>query len=433
MAAAMLTVVSCSEHWTPPTGSDGSLALGSMIVDVKENANVIVSPGSRAAADVNNFQVTIYDKTGAEAGSWTYGQMPEIVTLAAGDGYAVKVKSHDVEKAAWEMPYYYGESKSFSIEKNKITEVGTVTAEFKSIKVTVEFTDELKAIVSDDVKVVIEANDEGLITFTKKEVEDGSAAYFEAVDGSTTMVAHFAGSIRGNAVDSKAPFTDIAAGQHRIVRYGVKIGPDVPEPDGSITPGGITIDTEIVEVDVDGNTTVVDPDLDSSDRPGPEEPENPDKPGPDEPTPPGPGGEAISFEKGVENDNFNLEGINVLKQSDEDPFGDVVVNIIADKGVKNLFVTIKPGDAGFSAALADLELLDSFDLANPGNLEANLGPDGLNLPIKDAVVGKKSVPFDITGFMSMLKAFVGEHSFELRVVDSENNEKSMTLVFKVVE
>ena len=51
LAAAMLTVASCSEHWTPPTGSDGSLALGSMIVDVKENANVIVSSGSRAAAD----------------------------------------------------------------------------------------------------------------------------------------------------------------------------------------------------------------------------------------------------------------------------------------------------------------------------------------------------------------------------------------------
>ena len=155
LAAAMLTVASCSEHWTPPTGSDGSLALGSMIVDVKENANVIVSSGSRAAADVNSFQVTIYDKTGAEAGSWTYGQMPEIVPLAAGDGYVVKVKSHDVEKAAWEQPYYYGESKTFTIEKNKITEVGTVTAEFKSIKVTVEFSDALKAIVDDDVKVVI--------------------------------------------------------------------------------------------------------------------------------------------------------------------------------------------------------------------------------------------------------------------------------------
>jgi len=432
LAASMLTVASCSEHWTPPVGFDGSVALGSMVVDVKENANVIVSSGSRAAADVNSFQVTIYDKTGAEAGSWVYGQMPEIVTLAAGDGYVVKVKSHDVEKAAWEMPYYYGESKSFTVEKNKITEVGTVTAEFKSVKVTVEFTDELKAVVSDDVKVVIEANDEGLITFTKKEIEEGTAAYFEYVEGSTTMVARFTGSISGNATENKASFTAVASGQHRIVRYGVKVGPDVPKPDGSITPGGISLDTEIVEVDVNGNVTVVDPTLDPSDRPGHEGPENPDQPGPDEPTPPTPGDDVIEFTKGADNDNFNLEGVNTVKQGD-DSFGEVVVNINAEKGVKNLFVTITSGDEGFSAALADLGLLEPFDLANPGDLEASLGPDGLNLPIKDAVAGKTVVPFDISGFIPMLSAFVGEHSFKLRTVDSDNNEKSMTLVFKVVE
>lgn len=419
MAAAMLTVVSCSEHWTPPTGSDGSLALGSMIVDVKENANVIVSPGSRAAADVNNFQVTIYDKTGAEAGSWTYGQMPEIVTLAAGDGYVVKVKSHDVEKAAWEMPYYYGESKSFSIEKNKITEVGTVTAEFKSIKVTVEFTDELKSIVSDDVKVVIEANDEGLITFTKKEVEDGSAAYFEAVDGSTTMVAHFAGSIRGNAVDSKAPFTDIAAGQHRIVRYGVKIGPDVPEPDGSITPGGITIDTEIVEVDVDGNTTVVDPDLDSSDRPGPEEPENPDQPGPDEPTPPGPGGEAATFTS----ETLDTEGgINYSK----DWVGDAIVTIDCPEGFAKLEVVID-SDGLTPEVLEGVGLAKKFDLANPGELSEGL--EGLGFPIGDAVLGKTTIDFNITEFVPLLNIYPGKSDFIITVTDSKGATSTLTLKF----
>lgn len=415
----MLTVVSCSEHWTPPTGSDGSLALGSMIVDVKENANVIVSPGSRAAADVNNFQVTIYDKTGAEAGSWTYGQMPEIVTLAAGDGYVVKVKSHDVEKAAWEMPYYYGESKSFSIEKNKITEVGTVTAEFKSIKVTVEFTDELKAIVSDDVKVVIEANDEGLITFTKKEVEDGSAAYFEAVDGSTTMVAHFAGSIRGNAVDSKAPFTDIAAGQHRIVRYGVKIGPDVPEPDGSITPGGITIDTEIVEVDVDGNTTVLDPDIDPSDRPGHEDPENPDKPGPDEPTPPGPGGEAATFTS----ETLDTEGgINYSK----DWVGDAIVTIDCPEGFAKLEVVID-SDGLTPEVLEGVGLAKKFDLADPRELSEGL--EGLGFPIGDAVLGKTTIDFNITEFVPLLNIYPGKSDFIITVTDSKGATSTLTLKF----
>lgn len=413
LAAAMLTVASCSEHWTPPTGSDGSLALGSMIVDVKENANVIVSSGSRAAADVNSFQVTIYDKTGAEAGSWTYGQMPEIVPLAAGDGYVVKVKSHDVEKAAWEQPYYYGESKTFTIEKNKITEVGTVTAEFKSIKVTVEFSDALKAIVDDDVKVVIEANDEGLITFTKKEVEDGSAAYFEAVDGSTTMVAHFIGSISGNAIDNKVPFTDVTAGQHRIVRYGIQIGPDVPEPDGSITPGGISLDTEIVEVDIDGNTTVKDPNIDPSGRPGYEDPD------PDDPTPPTPGGEAATFRS----ETLDTEGgINYSK----DWVGDAIVTIDCPEGFAKLEVVID-SEGLTPDVLEGVGLAKEFDLANPGSLAEGL--EGLGFPIGDAVLGKTTVDFNITDFVPLLNIYPGKSDFIITVTDSKGATSTLTLKF----
>lgn len=413
LAAAMLTVASCSEHWTPPTGSDGSLALGSMIVDVKENANVIVSSGSRAAADVNSFQVTIYDKTGAEAGSWTYGQMPEIVPLAAGDGYVVKVKSHDVEKAAWEQPYYYGESKTFTIEKNKITEVGTVTAEFKSIKVTVEFSDALKAIVDDDVKVVIEANDEGLITFTKKEVEDGSAAYFEAVDGSTTMVAHFIGSISGNAIDNKVPFTDVTAGQHRIVRYGIQIGPDVPEPDGSITPGGISLDTEIVEVDIDGNTTVKDPNIDPSGRPGYEDPD------PDDPTPPTPGGEAATFRS----ETLDTEGgINYSK----DWVGDAIVTIDCPEGFAKLEVVID-SEGLTPDVLEGVGLAKEFDLANPGSLAEGL--EGLGFPIGDAVFGKTTVDFNITDFVPLLNIYPGKSDFIITVTDSKGATSTLTLKF----
>ena len=371
---------------------------------------------ARAAADVNSFQVTIYDKTGAEAGSWTYGQMPEIVPLAAGDGYVVKVKSHDVEKAAWEQPYYYGESKTFTIEKNKITEVGTVTAEFKSIKVTVEFSDALKAIVDDDVKVVIEANDEGLITFTKKEVEDGSAAYFEAVDGSTTMVAHFIGSISGNAIDNKVPFTDVTAGQHRIVRYGIQIGPDVPEPDGSITPGGISLDTEIVEVDIDGNTTVKDPNIDPSGRPGYEDSE---KPGPDDPTPPTPGGEAATFKS----ETLDTEGgINYSK----DWVGDAIVTIDCPEGFAKLEVVID-SEGLTPDVLEGVGLAKEFDLANPGSLAEGL--EGLGFPIGDAVLGKTTVDFNITDFVPLLNIYPGKSDFIITVTDSKGATSTLTLKF----
>lgn len=430
MAVLMLGCASCSEHWAPPTETEGSLSLGSMIVDVKENANVVVLTGSRATADVNTFEVTIYDKAGDPVNSWLYGSMPEIVTLSVGEGYVVKVRSHKVEKAEWEKPYYYGESKPFAIEKNKITEVSTIEAAFASLKVTVEFSDDLMAVLGDDVKVSIESNDEGLINFGVPEVTAQKAAYFEVLDDSPTMVAHFTGTVGGAYIDKTMPFSDVKAGEHRIVRYDVKLGPEAPAPSGSITPGVIDIDTSIVEVDVDGNVNIVeDPTLDSSDRPGQEDPIEPENP--DDPIDPTPGEDVISFTKGGENDNFSLDGVNTVKQYDAN-YGDVIVNINAEKGVKNLFVTIVTDSEEFLKTLSDLGLQNTFDLANPGDLEGDLGPDGLNLPITTAVVGKTTVPFDITGFIGMLDIYTGNHTFKLRAVDAENNENSMSLVFKVV-
>ena len=428
MVAALLAATSCSEHWTPPTGSEGSLALGSMTVDVKENANVVVSSGSRAGADVNSFTVRIFDKTGAVAGEWTYGQMPEIVPLEATDGYVVKVESHEVEKAAWDKPYYYGESKSFAIEKNKITEVGTIVAAFSSLKVTVEFGDDLKAMLGDDVKVVIEANDEGLITFTNKEVEAGNAAYFEVVEGSTTMAAHFTGSVNGVLIDDIVPFTGIKAGEHRIVRYGVKVGPEPDKPTGSINPGDFVLDTDVVEVDVNGNVTIVDdPKLDDSDRPGQEDPVTPPGPGPDVPDVPDVPGDdnAIVFTKGGENENLDLDRVNVVTEN----FGDVIINIDAEKGISVLEVSIITTSENFEITIADFGLNKPFDLANPGDLAETL--ESLSLPYGPAVKGKTNVPFDITGFMTMLMPFPGDHNFQLRVVDMAGNENSMTLKLKV--
>lgn len=421
MAAVMLAAASCSEHWTEPSASDGSVALGSMLVDVKENANVVVSSGSRAAADVNGFQVTIYDKTGAEAGSWVYGKMPEIVTLPAGDGYTVKVKSHDVQKAEWERPYYYGESKAFTVEKNKITEVGTVEAAFSSLKVTVEFSDELKAIAGDDVCVNIEANDEGLISFTKKEIEGGNAAYFEVLPGSNTMVAHFTGTVSGVAVDRKVPFSGIKAGEHRIVRYGVKVGPEIPSPSGSIEPGGISVDTEIVEVDIDGNVNVVDPDIDASDRPGKEDPV---EPGPDDPTPPSPGDEAATFAS-TGTKTLDLEGEN---HSLDWPEGEntAIVTISCPEGFDKLEVVID-SEGLTSDVLEGVGLASKFDLAHPGVYQEGL--EGLGFPTGADVIGKKAIDFNISQFVPLLNIYPGKSDFIITVNDSKGASSVLTLKF----
>ena len=244
-------------------------------------------------------------------------------------------------------------------------------------------------------------------------MEDGSAAYFEAVDGSTTMVAHFIGSISGNAIDNKVPFTDVTAGQHRIVRYGIQIGPDVPEPDGSITPGGISLDTEIVEVDIDGNTTVKDPNIDPSGRPGYEDPD------PDDPTPPTPGGEAATFKS----ETLDTEGgINYSK----DWVGDAIVTIDCPEGFAKLEVVID-SEGLTPDVLEGVGLAKEFDLANPGSLAEGL--EGLGFPIGDAVLGKTTVDFNITDFVPLLNIYPGKSDFIITVTDSKGATSTLTLKF----
>lgn len=136
----------------------------------------------------------------------------------------MKVESHKVQKAEWSKPYYLG-SKDFKVEKSKITTVGVVTAAFSSLKVTVKFDDNLKRVLGDDVKVTVIANDNGSLDFTADETRSG---YFEVLENSNSMVAHFEGTVNGVYFEEDTPFTDVVPGQHRIITYKAKGNPDIP-------------------------------------------------------------------------------------------------------------------------------------------------------------------------------------------------------------
>ncbi len=139
--AACMGLASChDDNWTDAVTPDGegSVSLTSMTVDVDADEALI----SRADVNVDAFLVDILDKTsGAVKRSYTYGSMPEVVSLPVGD-YTVSVRSHNVKDAEWDAPYYVGQE-DFAIELGKITEIGTVKCKFSNIKVTVKYTTEL--------------------------------------------------------------------------------------------------------------------------------------------------------------------------------------------------------------------------------------------------------------------------------------------------
>lgn len=431
LAGALMIGVatSCDEQWNPAIAEEGTVNLSSLSVNMSDAEKVTSSVLSRATVDLNGFIVTITDKSGENSPrTYTYGQMPEVLTLPVGT-YSIDVESHKVQSAEWEKPYYKG-SKDFTITDGKITDIGVITCAFSSLKVTVEFDPALMLALGDDVKVTVIANNEGKLEFSKNETRAG---YYKVIEGSTTMVAHFEGTVDGSRIESDVTFTDVVPGQYRKIIYSAKYRPTPPEQSGSVGTSGITLDTTITTENLDSNVTVDEDIMDSTDRPGKEDPkpgEGGDNPGEGGDNPGGgedPDVKAITFEASATSTNLDLNGENVAS----DGFGDAIVVIKSTAGLKNLVVTINSTSSQFMSAIADFGLDKPFDLAEPGDLTEAIA--GLQLPYGEAVVGKNEVSFDITIFVGMLAGFAGNHSFVLSATDANNVCETMTLRFKSLE
>ena len=282
LAATLLSLTSCDEAWTPNTGDKtGQVSLKSLGVEVSTAESTV----SRADVDLSDYIITIVNRTsGITEGQWTYSEMPEVFALPVGD-YTVKVKSHTLQPAEWDMPYYCGE-KDFSIEADKIAQLGVVTCKFASLRVTVKFADELRNVMEDDARVTILAGENGTaMTFTPDETR---SAFFEVVDASTTLIATFTGTVKGTAETLRKTYSDVKAGEHWIITFNVKEYPDIPGETGNISvDGGINVDASVTAVDVNGNVIVDEDVLPSDDRPGTEDPGTDPGPGTDPDPDPG--------------------------------------------------------------------------------------------------------------------------------------------------
>lgn len=416
IVAAMM-VTSCDGNWTPPVGDEGKLDLSSVQIINDDAEKLVKNEQSRADEPDASYIIEVY-KAGetTPANSWTYGTMPEVVALEKGD-YRIEVESHKVAKAEWEKPYFKG-SQTFSITPNQITQVEAVTCHFSSIKVTITVEDDLKALLSDDATFTVIANDEGELVYGKNETRAG---YFEAVDGSNTMIVKFKGTLGNSVVEENFPFTDIEAGQYRDIVFKTKNGPQPPQPSGDVNVGGIDIDASYTDRDIDGNVTYEEEVIDGE-RPGKEDPKDPVGPdNPDDPTPPAT--DPIKFTSTT----LDLEKVNEASE-----FGEglkaAVVNIHSDKPLEHLEVTID-SETLTADVLGGVGLTSKFDLAEPGDLATGLSSIGL--PIGDQVVGKNDVTFDVTQFIPLLGIYgSANHNFILVVTDAEGNTKTLNLRFK---
>lgn len=432
-AALALGLGACHDDCRIPGAEDaeGTLSFTSMTVDVSvaenvmRNAPALHAEGSRAGVDVSGFIVSITNSEGAVVEQWPYAEMPEIITLKVATGYTVDVRSHEVQKAEWDRPYYHG-SKTFDITEGQVTHIGEVLCKFESIKVTIKFDDELLAKLGDDAVVNVLANDEGALDFKPGETRSG---YFAAVDGSSTLVATFSGTVAGHAERIQRTLVDVAAGQHRIITFKVKGNNQEPDPEtGVIDPSGITVDMDVENEDLNGNITVEDDPTHPENPWGPgvpddgKDPDNPDQPeNPEDPT--------ISFDCG----KINPDGVNKASDfgTEEEGKTPAVVLIHSDKPIAKLMVKIE-SESLTPDVLESVGLLNEFDLADPGELAEGL--TGLGLPNGAEVLGKNDVTFDISGFMSLLCIYPDAISkFTITLTDNAGATASQTLTFSTYE
>lgn len=132
--------------------------------------------------------------------------------------------------------------------------------------------------------------------------------------------------------------------------------------------------------------------------------------------------------------NFNGSAFDITKDVLEVKKGasaQLQVTLSALNGIAHVYVTID-SETLTEDILTGVKLAKSFDLAEPGALEAGL--KGLGFPTGDAVVGQTDLLFDITDFTSLL-GFKGaaNHNFIIRLVDQNGLEVTETLKIKSVE
>lgn len=415
--AVAVGLTSChDDHWIPNVSDgEGSLSLSSLSISVKEGETVV----SRSTTNTDNFIVKIFDARGSLYSEWKVAEMPEIFTLPVGD-YSLTVISHEQEKAAWDAPYYEG-SKSFSIADGLITEIGAVTCSFANIKVSIRYSDALAKLLGDDVKVTVICNDEGSLEFVPGDTRSG---YFQALPGSSTLVATFEGSVNGHKETLRKTFTDIEAGQHRIINFAVKGGQgEIPDETGSVATPGITLDATIIDAPVSGNIDIDEETIEGQ-RPT-EDPLDPIKP--DDPVTPT---DELTMTPSVP---FAPTANEITKDAS------YTVDIHSDAGVTNLMVEIVSdyltydflSGVGLSTKFDLADALDYFDKSR----DLSEALSGFGFPIKEALIGHKDVHFDISDLVPLLNLSPdpGNHSFKLTVTDAKGQSHTETLIFKVVK
>ena len=423
LMAVLFTFSAChSEKMeTGATDVTGQLSLASMKMEVDLKVDTVY-PQSRAGVDVSNFLLTIKNSQGEQVEQYTYSEMPEIISLPVGT-YTVVASSAETATNGFDVPFYTGSTEQFTIKENELTEVSALTCRLANVMISVEYDEELRKLMGEDVVTTVKIGDHSLdipSSETRK-------AYLIAPASASSMEITLKGTIDGESVTEIERVDNVQAGQYNIIKYVLS-----PVDDGNNNVGGklniaINIDSSMTSSDETvGVNPGAEPGIEDFPTDGGEEPGDGDGDGGDE------SGSDQNMPTIVGTD-FNGNTFDISKDVLTVTKGQSVslsVTLLAPNKMAHVYVTID-SETLTEDVLVGVNLAKNFDLAEPGDLEAGL--KGLGFPTGTDVIGKEEIPFDITQFTSLLGIYgAANHNFIIRVVDQQGLEVTETLKIKSV-
>lgn len=357
---------------------------------IKVEVNVAITTKSESI-NTDNYLVRIYSaKTNLLVQEYPkLSEMPEIITLEVGD-YRIEALSHDVQPVEWDKPYYKG-TQTFSVKKDEVTMVEAIKCTFQNIMVTVSYSDDLKPLLKGDQSVTVFLG-ENKVTFNSTEKR---AAYFASLDISNTLIAKFEGTVDGEVLQMQKSFTGVKGGEHRNIEFTLDV-PSIGDMALSLKLDAVCKNENLLIPVAPGEETIL--------------PEDPIV------TPPTNSGPTVT------GDGFNIaDGVELIDGETKT----VIVNIGAENGIQNLKVEIDSNTLT-PEELQGVGLSSSFDLADPGELEAVL--KGFGFPTSKEVIGAQDLVFNLTQFTGLLGMLgSGTHNFILTVIDLAGSTKTVTL------
>ena len=406
---------------TGTTDVTGQLSLASMKMEVDLKVDTI-PPQSRAGGDVSNFLLTIKNSQGEQVEQYTYSEMPEIISLPVGT-YTVVASSAEAATNGFDVPFYTGSTEQFTIKENELTEVSALTCRLANVMISVEYDEELRKLMGEDVVTTVKIGDNSLdipSSETRK-------AYLIAPASAGSMDITLKGTIDGESVTEVARKDNVQAGQYHIIKNVLSLVNDGNNKVGGNVNIAINIDSSMTSSDETvGVNPGEEPGIDDFPTDGGEEPGDGD----------GDGGDESGSEQNmptIVGTDFNGKTFDISKDVLTVTKGQSVslsVTLLAPNKMAHVYVTID-SETLTEDVLVGVNLAKNFDLAEPGDLEAGL--KGLGFPTGTDVIGKEEIPFDITQFTSLLGIYgAANHNFIIRVVDQQGLEVTETLKIKSV-